>query len=188
MDNAHAKRIPLLNGTIQCRHINAWKDDSDVNVWLEASLAPEAVWGIKLYWDVLYHIRDFSTPQSPEAFREMCKELVKYLEEGKSINITCHGGHGRSGMVAATLVGLTKPMLEDPIAWLRDTLCPKQCETREQEKFVFKALEREVPSTLTNKWKKEDEWKSTVQSKKSSKDNLYSKEWALWRDDLDYWV
>lgn len=57
-----------------------------------------------------------------------------YLAEGKKVGLFCIGGHGRTGYVAALVLGAIG--YEDPIAHLRTEYCKKAIETQEQIKGI----------------------------------------------------
>ena len=83
-------------------------------------------------WDgeVIYiPIKDYSVLPEKIAIRKS-RELAEILRRGNAISMFCMGGHGRTGYMAALVLG--RLGYEDPIKHLRDNYCSKAVESRSQ--------------------------------------------------------
>lgn len=85
-----------------------------------------------------YPIDDFGLPASAISFKNIIDVLMKLLLEGKNIVIHCHGGIGRSGLVAGALLicngysleaaldlmfkkrGVEMPETDEQVGWLEN--------------------------------------------------------------------
>ena len=62
---------------------------------------------------------------------------IEYLESGKLVEIGCFGGHGRTGTVAACLLGIIEGISgEEAVEEVRTRYCEHAVEGKVQEKFV----------------------------------------------------
>lgn len=76
-----------------------------------------------------YPILDFET--LPEDVLDKCvTEIIECLIDGKKVGIFCLGGHGRTGYIAACVLG--KLGIKDPIEYLRKYYCSKAIESNAQ--------------------------------------------------------
>jgi ADP-ribosyl-[dinitrogen reductase] hydrolase len=98
---------------------------------------PERVEALGMRW---WHlpIRDMDTPDADfeTRWRETGRELRTLLNDGISIALHCHGGKGRTGMIAARLLvelGSAPALAIERVRTAR----PGSIETREQEAFVL---------------------------------------------------
>jgi hypothetical protein len=86
---------------------------------------------------VLYlHIRDYGVPAWDATFWvTFANDILSILKSGKNVLVACMGGHGRTGMVVAILLGILTNV-DDPIGWVREKYCYEAIETKAQEKYV----------------------------------------------------
>lgn len=78
----------------------------------------------------------------PEALVPVIAKIIEYLKAGKKVEIGCFGGHGRTGTVAACLLGIVEGISgEDAIVQLRTRYCDHTVEGKAQEQFVIRFCE-----------------------------------------------
>ena len=104
-------------------------DSLDGNVW---------DWGFtgKIAY---YPINDFEVLPT-DILDRLVEEILTYLEEGKLVGMFCMGGHGRTGYIAACVLGLLG--VEDPIDYIRTNYCIKAIESNEQVRAISKFLHK----------------------------------------------
>ena len=127
------------------------KDLKDVNIFLLDTYLP---WGCysncfvdgKRLHDIIYFpIDDRDIPVDVDDFYRVLKFAIKKLNAGKSVGISCFGGHGRTGMVLAILYGIFHKEEKDPIAAIRKMGCDKWVESFKQAAFVYAVLGIDMP-------------------------------------------
>jgi len=104
---------------------------ADVHVCLDRFLKDDFPDGGE---QVVYHITNFRAPRSPSTFVALVDALVLALDGGKTVQVFCMGGHGRTGLVLAAV--LSRFGYDDPIKFLRGSYCEKAVETQEQVDFL----------------------------------------------------
>lgn len=121
------------------------KNLTDVNVWLTDTYIPEAMftYGIactedRPYAHILYPIDDMGAPTNDERFRDMLTFLKARLIAGQTVTVSCFGGHGRTGLVLACLVG--NAGIDQAIAHIRSQGCEKWVESKTQIEYVSHIL------------------------------------------------
>ena len=73
--------------------------------------------------------------------------ILKYLEAGNRVEIACTGGHGRTGTLLATLLGIVEDLPADKaIEELRARYCEEAVETIAQVRTVFDFLGYDLTS------------------------------------------
>jgi protein-tyrosine phosphatase len=85
-----------------------------------------------------YPLQDFGG--APEDWRQYLEtEVIPLLRTGKKLAVFCYAGHGRTGMLLASLIALLEDQMEtpDPIAALRERYCHEAVETTAQEAAVY---------------------------------------------------
>lgn len=104
-----------------------------------ASLEPE-IWKKGWRGEIWYYpTRDYSTlPLDVQS--ALVSRILSALNKGKTVGICCLGGHGRTGYVAALVLG--KLGIEDPIDHLRKNYCSKAVESKEQIEAIAKFLKK----------------------------------------------
>ena len=78
-----------------------------------------------------------------EALLRVIKIINDGLKAGYNIEIGCHGGHGRTGTLVASLCVMHGETAEDAIARIRLEYCDRAIETKDQEELV-KSLETKL--------------------------------------------
>jgi hypothetical protein len=86
-----------------------------------------------------YPIDDFEI--LPDDVANMISEhIINCLNEGHKVGLHCLGGHGRTGYIAALVLG--RIGYSDPIKLLREQYCSKAVETNEQVAHIAKLLNK----------------------------------------------
>lgn len=83
-----------------------------------------------------YKIEDRGVPSDVAGFARMVSWLCNRLQEGRRVFIGCMGGHGRTGLVLASIAASLGE--KDAIPWVRKHHCKKAVESREQVAFLVK--------------------------------------------------
>lgn len=84
-----------------------------------------------------FPIADFQLPQPEEALNALVDQLKTLLEKGKSVAIHCHGGIGRSTLIAGSVLismGLTPLQALELITKARGVKVP---DTEEQKQWLL---------------------------------------------------
>ncbi len=81
----------------------------------------------------------------PKNWEEFIRNVAEEIKQGKKILGFCTGGHGRTGVFAASLVAVLTPKIADPIAYVREAHCQKAVESNAQVRAVFALLGRKAP-------------------------------------------
>jgi len=107
----------------------------------------------------------------PKNYVKGLTRAVTWLEQDRTLMVTCFGGHGRTGTFLAGLVALLEPDTADPIAAVRERYCQKAVEVQGQINAIFALAGRPVPEAYQMKtpvfttWNnvpiEEDEWENT---------------------------
>lgn len=92
---------------------------------------------------VWYPVRDHEAPYDRDRWLGLCDWVLKQAGDGKRVGMCCVGGHGRTGLLVATLVGLAEPDIADPVATTRERYCDKAVESFEQEWWVYHVTGRD---------------------------------------------
>jgi len=85
-------------------------------------------------------IKDYH-PLPQRILSRYVKMIADAIREGLTVGILCVGGHGRTGYLAACIVGELRPDL-DPIEHVRKVHCNKAIEDKEQIISIAVYLER----------------------------------------------
>lgn len=97
------------------------------------------------YPTILFPWRDRGMP-SDVMLKELMEYAIKKIKEGKSIDIGCHGGHGRTGtFVACLLTQLTNMSAKEIITYVRTQYCKEAIEGYVQEDAIYKLKGEEPP-------------------------------------------
>lgn len=88
---------------------------------------------------------DFGVPEDPAAIRAGLLDLLARARQGKSVELGCLGGHGRTGTALAILATLTGQPADDAVAWVRAHYCPEAVETVEQYDYVARVAHSPDP-------------------------------------------
>ncbi|QQG46403.1 MAG: hypothetical protein HYY55_00975 [Candidatus Niyogibacteria bacterium] len=127
------------------RYDMAGTDLSDVDILVSLTeTVPARLWrmGYKnpIVWS--FPIKDYYGPDGP--WLALLEKITDELKIGKKIFIFCDGGHGRTGLLLASLIAKVESP-DDPIAVTRSRYCVKAVETIQQAKTIFGLLGVEVP-------------------------------------------
>ena len=85
-----------------------------------------------------FAIKDMGVPQEAESekFEAFVRDIVQRMERGQNVVVHCRGGLGRTGTLAACVLGaLGRHTADDAIAAVREAR-NGTVQTREQEDFV----------------------------------------------------
>ena len=108
----------------------------DVLVPLD-SLDPE-IWKTGFRGEIIYcPIEDYGI-LTEDILKGLILKLLDRLKERKKVGIFCYGGHGRTGYIAAILLG--KLGYQDPIAYLRKHYCRQAVESTSQIYHIAEVL------------------------------------------------
>lgn len=134
----HEVNPPCHRGPIEI-HPGLWLGDQDEGeLALKRGLATIAVPLNKMSgsvwsdWDgeIIYvPITDYSVLPEKIAARK-AQELAERIKNGESISLFCFGGHGRTGYMAALILGVLG--YKDPISFIRKNYCEEAIESEEQ--------------------------------------------------------
>ena len=143
----HGKEVPVGKFTVCAggmMHMgNADFSGFDTMVALTEYI-PSRIWhqGFKGIKVLSYPVSDYDKADGP--WPKFLEEIVQLLNGGSRILIFCDGGHGRTGMMLASLIALVeKP--PDPIAVMRERYCDLALESFEQAEAVFSLMGRGLP-------------------------------------------
>jgi len=84
---------------------------------------------------IFYPIEDRFAPKNPQSFNKLLKEIHRHLSKKKHVHIQCFGGHGRTGLTIACILGKFYG-IKDPVRYVRENYCSKAVETFVQHKFI----------------------------------------------------
>lgn len=90
----------------------------------------------------------------PVGWSEFVTQVVKELSAGLRIIAFCHGSHGRTGCLLASLIAVLETVEEtpDPIAAVRERHCPLAVETLAQAAAAFALRGQPVPERYINEF------------------------------------
>ncbi len=88
------------------------------------------------------HVHDFQVPENDQQMRFALLIAVQALTEGNDVVVNCMGGVGRTGLFMAVIVGLLKPNVGDPIAFVRENYNEHAVETAAQRDWVSSFVRR----------------------------------------------
>lgn len=150
--------LPKVKGTLHGLSCGVHKEEYgqyDVSVFLDAREAPKTLYRGVLSADekkwtkhltveeedrestltILYPIEDQNIPVDYTEFDRLVQTIKESLEDGNRVAVSCIGGHGRTGLVLACVVGEMLG-LDDPVEWVRKNYCPKAVESDKQHEFI----------------------------------------------------
>lgn len=119
----------------------------DCDILVPLDYLDGAIWELGFKGEILYYpIPDYGVLPPDIAIR-LAKTIVDKINYGQSVGMFCMGGHGRTGYIAAIVLGLMG--IKDPIKYLREHYCPLAVETREQINQIAQILNN--PSLSSHK-------------------------------------
>jgi len=93
-----------------------------------------AIWDTGFRGEVLYYpIKDYETLPN-DVLDSLVLKILDRLDGNKKVGVFCMGGHGRTGYVAAAVLG--KRGYKDPIGFLRANYCRQAVESDEQIRHI----------------------------------------------------
>lgn len=92
-------------------------------------------------------VEDFQTP-TDQRMTAALLAAVFAISEGHDVIVNCMGGQGRTGLFMACLVGMVKPDVQDPVAFVRENYNPRAVETPEQKQWVGNFIRNNVRLSL----------------------------------------
>lgn len=99
------------------------------------------IWGLGFRGTIEYcPIKDYGILPY-DVYEGLCKKIVAYIKDGKKVGLFCLGGHGRTGYVAAGVLGLLGEVF-DPVGVLWDKYCEKSIESIEQLEEIAKISDK----------------------------------------------
>lgn len=117
----------FLGGYSQVREMVTEKN---VDVLVPLDSLDGNIWKYGFRGEILYYpIQDFGTLPS-DVYETVCNKILECIKANKKVGLFCMGGHGRTGYVAAGVLGLYG--IEDPINLLWTKYCEKAVETTSQ--------------------------------------------------------
>lgn len=83
-------------------------------------------------------VTDYRAPvYSIGTYFEILDGIIKNINKDPvKIGVMCLGGHGRTGTLLATFLGLLEPSIDDPIAYVREHYCKKAIESYDQIDYI----------------------------------------------------
>ena len=128
-----------------------------LNVFLASWALPEIYMYSNCYSDLIqeppknriiyFPVADQHAPASKAEFALLMDVLLKEVNGGGQVNVSCVGGHGRTGLILAVLQGLLLGS-KTPIQDIRSTYCKKAVESYAQECFIHDWLGLERPKEV----------------------------------------
>jgi protein-tyrosine phosphatase len=107
-------------------------------------------------WEFEFRVKDHHAPNFADTddYIRLVEWTLEQLQGGARVHAGCIGGHGRTGMFLAALVGSQVPVPGQlsPIAWVREHYCQRAVESKDQIAFLAKHFGCEVnakPSKVT---------------------------------------
>jgi len=73
----------------------------------------------------------------PSSWAQVINFVADEIRAGKKVVLYCVGGHGRTGVAAASLLAILEPETADPITAIRERYCKQAVESRAQALAVF---------------------------------------------------
>ena len=96
------------------------------------------IWKTGFRGEILYYpISDYDILPD-DVLRQLVDAIVMRLNAGTKVGLFCMGGHGRTGYIAATVLGVLG--YEDPIGFIRAHYCSLAIETNEQVEHIADVL------------------------------------------------
>ena len=125
------------------KHLNIWLASSYVTGFYFYRNLPCTISGQPK--EIVLLIVDRQTPESMQAFNRGGDVAIDFLKRGKSVAVSCYGGHGRTGLMLACIAARLCPNLDDPIDFIRKQGCQKWVESEDQAEFIFKLARKPMP-------------------------------------------
>ena len=96
------------------------------------------IWDVGFRGEILYYpTKDFGVLPD-DVLDDLVAKIIDRLDHGVKVGISCMGGHGRTGYVAAAVLG--KRGFDDPIEYLREHYCTESVESVNQVRHIASFL------------------------------------------------
>lgn len=116
------------------------KAPHNVSVLVPLNDLSGSIWNTGFRGEIMYYpITDYSILPT-DVLMALAAKIILRLENGERVGVFCMGGHGRTGYVAATVLGMLG--YADPIEHIRTKYCSEALETTSQLKHVAEVLNR----------------------------------------------
>lgn len=99
-----------------------------------------SIWDIGFRGEIVYCPVEDYTVLPTDVLEWIVNVIITRLSENKKVGLCCMGGHGRTGYVAAVVLG--KMGYADPIAFLREHYCEEAVETNRQVQHIAEVLKQ----------------------------------------------
>lgn len=116
------------------------EDNKDVNVLIPLDSLEANIWKLLEPGQVeifYYPVEDYGILESNH-LEYLVNKIIEYIKNGKKTCLFCIGGHGRTGYIAACVLG--KLGIKDPIEYLWQNYCINSIETSRQVKAIIEFL------------------------------------------------
>ena len=144
---------------------------------------------------VKFEIADQGVPKDVVAFKDLLWEIQTELNAGGHVHVQCIGGHGRTGLVLACLVGrmVSETEIADPVKWVRENYCKEAVESKIQHEMAYEIGGRKLevpksdyisPYAYTGTGISDYEWDVKTQrwlTKKDKQDEVWDWETGTWK-------
>jgi hypothetical protein len=98
------------------------------------------IWRTGFRGEILYYpIQDYDILPD-DVLQQLVDAIVTRLSVGVKVGLFCMGGHGRTGYIAATVLGALG--YDDPIGFIRQHYCSLAIETNEQVEHIAHVLDK----------------------------------------------
>lgn len=98
------------------------------------------IWKTGFRGEILYYpISDYDVLPD-DVLKTLVAAIVTRLNSGVKVGLFCMGGHGRTGYIAAIVLGLLG--YDDPIGFIREHYCCLAIETNEQVEHIADVLDK----------------------------------------------
>ncbi len=161
------EEVKLLNGTILASawfdKPRAWEEPEkelkvvDLGFYLDdlwAGDGPMTSPGLSIDWasqtednakdTVLYPCADKCAPADLQEFRRAIHWLLSKIDEGSVVEVGCLGGHGRTGLVLASLLVCQGAETAEAMKKVREDYCSEAIESSEQVIFLHRLQDVEA--------------------------------------------
>lgn len=108
--------------------------------------------------------------------------IIARLADNQSVHVFCFGGHGRTGYIAACVMGKLMPKLEDPIEYVRNKYCQEAVESMAQVRSIAEFLDKPaIADMYAPKPKPVEPHTTTYTTLQTAKQGSFGDNWS-WHD------
>ena len=98
-----------------------------------------SIWTTGFRGEILYYPTSDYSVLPDDVLNSLVNNIIQRLANNVKVGLFCMGGHGRTGYVAAVVLG--RMGYADPIAFLREHYCEGAVESNKQVEHIAKVLE-----------------------------------------------